>query len=51
VKPVLEERTTAYRYEEIAPDVFRRELENNPHDPTDRIATVMLCVEGRNIRW
>jgi SAM-dependent methyltransferase len=50
VTPILTERTTAFRYEEIDPDVFGEELENAPYERADRIATVMLFVEARNIR-
>jgi SAM-dependent methyltransferase len=50
VAPILAARTTAYRYEEIDPDVFGEELENAPYERADRIATVMLFVEAWNIR-
>lgn len=49
VRPLLERRVTAYRYEELDPDVFGEELEKAPYDRADRIATVALHVKGADI--
>lgn len=48
--PLLTERARSYSYEEIDPDVFGEELEKPPYDQADRIAVVMLCISGTEVR-
>lgn len=48
--PTLEKRTIRYRYDEIDPDVFGEELDKQPYDRADRIATVMLHVKGSDLK-
>ncbi len=48
--PALEMRTVGYRYDEIDPDVFGEELDKWPYDQADRIATVMLHVQGSDLK-
>jgi methylase of polypeptide subunit release factors len=50
VQGVLRKKTTAYQYDEIDPDVFGEELEGAPYNTADRIAAVLLLVDGKNIR-
>lgn len=49
VRPMLDARMATYRYEEIDPDVFGEELANAPYDKADRIAAVVLSVDGRDV--
>jgi hypothetical protein len=49
ITPLLERRTSSYRYEETDPDVFGEELGQAPYDRADRIATVVLNVKGEEL--
>ncbi|MDP9037467.1 MAG: class I SAM-dependent methyltransferase [Myxococcota bacterium] len=44
VRPLLERRGHAWRYEEVDPDVFGEELENPTYSDVERIAAVTLTV-------
>jgi methylase of polypeptide subunit release factors len=48
--PLLDGRLSAYRYEEIDPDVFGEELEQPPYTAADRIAVVCVLVAGADVR-
>jgi hypothetical protein len=48
LKPLLAQRRSAYRYEEIDPDVFDEELDAPPYDAADRIAVVLLLINARD---
>lgn len=49
-QPILGARTSGYRYDETDPDVFGEELYLPPYDQADRIATIVLCVRGQDVR-
>jgi SAM-dependent methyltransferase len=50
VRPLLEQCTLKYRYDEIDPDIFGEELDKRPYDKADRIATVVLHVKGSDLK-
>jgi methylase of polypeptide subunit release factors len=50
LRPILASRTTAFRYEEVDPDVFGEELEQAPYGTADRLAVVTLTLEERDLK-
>jgi release factor glutamine methyltransferase len=48
-EPILKQAVRAYRYEEVDPDVFGEELQSPPYDQADRIAAVVLQVNGEDL--
>lgn len=50
LQPLLDRRTTGYRYEELDPDVFGEELDTPPYSRADRIAAVLLTVHASQLR-
>ena len=49
VRPMLE-NLREFHYEEIDPDVFGEELDRPPYTDADRIAVVLLLVDGKDLR-